>query len=657
MSEQKRDTTMYEQIIFHNHRRGVQNTPQLNPNQMKRFLLSLGVVAMAATSVFAETQTVTVTKFDNFKNDAGRASDNILPGVYTYSQDGAKFIYSGLKKTPALASTGMSLASGKGYWFALAECPENATISSISFPTFYEYGDLVTVHYSETPITSDPKNLPSFTVPQGNVTADFKTVAGGAAAKAKYFALTNQSSGNFAFNVPFTVTFDIAAATVQQLQAPEICGPDGALVGGEVLPAGTGLWFNNLNEKGSIYFATSTDNGATWSDYTVYDWEGAKVSGEPGARFGVRAYVKGDVEGEDSAVTELYVTVAEKWTTPTITFGDTTLEGDTYISLATMTAGDKLTIVNPNPNAYVHVEMGETVVDGELGQNYVYTVPEALEEAGRPIEIYASIQGEGKANSATVYVAINSIHLRAPRIEDANGMLLKRGVPVASGSYVYFTNPNSKGTVYAATCVDGVWGTYTEIAEGDGLELTGLPGATIEVGAYVKGDDLSLTSTTTVAQVTFMEEWDMPTYMYDGVALASGSDVELAEAQAGKVITVVNPTELGKLTVTVDGETFMLEPGENFDITVPDALPVAGEAWMIESKVTGNENADSVVATLYVMSIVGAGNEGDIDTSVAGINAENGKALYFNLQGQQVSKPENGCYIVVKNGKAVKVVK
>lgn len=49
--------------------------------------------------------------------------------------------------------------------------------------------------------------------------------------------------------------------------------------------------------------------------------------------------------------------------------------------------------------------------------------------------------------------------------------------------------------------------------------------------------------------------------------------------------------------------------------------------------------------------------KGDFPTAVNEIAVENGKATYFNMQGIQVSEPENGLYIVVKDGKAVKALK
>ncbi len=44
-------------------------------------------------------------------------------------------------------------------------------------------------------------------------------------------------------------------------------------------------------------------------------------------------------------------------------------------------------------------------------------------------------------------------------------------------------------------------------------------------------------------------------------------------------------------------------------------------------------------------------------TGVAAVEATNGEAVYFNMQGVRVANPENGLFIRVQNGKAVKVVK
>lgn len=47
----------------------------------------------------------------------------------------------------------------------------------------------------------------------------------------------------------------------------------------------------------------------------------------------------------------------------------------------------------------------------------------------------------------------------------------------------------------------------------------------------------------------------------------------------------------------------------------------------------------------------------NVPSGITGIEAENGEAVYFNLQGVRVENPEKGIFIRVQNGKAVKIMK
>lgn len=46
----------------------------------------------------------------------------------------------------------------------------------------------------------------------------------------------------------------------------------------------------------------------------------------------------------------------------------------------------------------------------------------------------------------------------------------------------------------------------------------------------------------------------------------------------------------------------------------------------------------------------------DLGTGISSISAENGEAIYFNLQGVKIEKPENGLFIEVRNGQSRKVM-
>lgn len=77
--------------------------------------------------------------------------------------------------------------------------------------------------------------------------------------------------------------------------------------------------------------------------------------------------------------------------------------------------------------------------------------------------------------------------------------------------------------------------------------------------------------------------------------------------------------------------------------------------------ISGLENKDGVdivgIITLFQNAPQIAPIEISIPSGIAGIEAENGEAVYFNLQGVRVENPENGIFIRVQNGKAVKITK
>ena len=80
---------------------------------------------------------------------------------------------------------------------------------------------------------------------------------------------------------------------------------------------------------------------------------------------------------------------------------------------------------------------------------------------------------------------------------------------------------------------------------------------------------------------------------------------------------------------------------------------VADEATTLEGYSAGNTyDVQYNCATNKIL----VKNIGD-PSGVAAVEAANGEAVYFNMQGVRVANPENGLFIRVQNGKAVKVVK
>ena len=114
-------------------------------------------------------------------------------------------------------------------------------------------------------------------------------------------------------------------------------------------------------------------------------------------------------------------------------------------------------------------------------------------------------------------------------------------------------------------------------------------------------------------------------------------------------------------------------------ISAEDEFKVADEYWDLIDLGTYSNNADPLIAG-YGYGVVDRGANmkvandyknitwtldltagtimfvGDIDTSVAEIEAADGTARYYNLQGVEIEKPAKGLYIRVANGKSEKVL-
>lgn len=97
------------------------------------------------------------------------------------------------------------------------------------------------------------------------------------------------------------------------------------------------------------------------------------------------------------------------------------------------------------------------------------------------------------------------------------------------------------------------------------------------------------------------------------------------------------------------------------DVWHSNGFAIALNSWVA---IPDNSDANMTVegateASEYTVSFNCATNEIMIETAVGveAIEAANGEAVYFNLQGVRVANPENGLFIRVQNGKAVKVVK
>lgn len=185
-----------------------------------------------------------------------------------------------------------------------------------------------------------------------------------------------------------------------------------------------------------------------------------------------------------------------------------------------------------------------------------------------------------------------------------------------------------------------------------------------------------------------------------GTAIVSNPVLELDENEMTITLTWDEGGEVGYKwyiagingTFSVTDEAFELKPETegsqilkgNIDVTVEEGeFKLSSSGWAIEY---GTNDAENVfinsfdgVMTITLEEVYGeAGNvfytldPGNYDVTfnldtlvltfaksgndaVEGIEAETGEAVYYNLQGVKVANPENGVFVKVAGGKAVKV--
>ncbi len=132
---------------------------------------------------------------------------------------------------------------------------------------------------------------------------------------------------------------------------------------------------------------------------------------------------------------------------------------------------------------------------------------------------------------------------------------------------------------------------------------------------------------------------------------------EIGEADANAYIKLEGVSISG---VADNSKNFTIEKGtdqiagfNNFNLTLANT---AADKKMDIVGVVSLYNKNNTAATTTVQVAPISVTEAK-DTGIAGIEAENGEAVYFNLQGVRVQNPENGVFIRVQNGKAVKIAK
>lgn len=101
-------------------------------------------------------------------------------------------------------------------------------------------------------------------------------------------------------------------------------------------------------------------------------------------------------------------------------------------------------------------------------------------------------------------------------------------------------------------------------------------------------------------------------------------------------------------------ENYPEKPAKNWSDWVENTFDIAGyDGKKVQfAFVYTNDGSTSRAWELQNFIVKGT----PVSTAVAGLEVEDGEAVYFNLQGVRVAQPENGLYIRVQNGKATKFI-
>lgn len=190
---------------------------------------------------------------------------------------------------------------------------------------------------------------------------------------------------------------------------------------------------------------------------------------------------------------------------------------------------------------------------------------------------------------------------------------------------------------------------YTKDSQGNYMDIYGnLPsGLTIENGttfSYVEG-------TYIVYEVSGLPE--LTDYTLGEVSDGAAVQPEVKSVAAG--ITAADASAYVKYSnveiADINGKEFAIKDGDN-TIGGYDTFSYSGLAAKTNVDITG-----FVVMRDKTPRIAPILIEATTETGISSIEAENGEAIYFNLQGVRVQNPEKGIFIRVQNGKAVKITK
>lgn len=161
----------------------------------------------------------------------------------------------------------------------------------------------------------------------------------------------------------------------------------------------------------------------------------------------------------------------------------------------------------------------------------------------------------------------------------------------------------------------------------------------------------------------------------DFTAPATGAGFNITEPFSKDDVTITakkNSNNGPRIWNTKGTYTFRTYKGDSFTIAAPDKyylkkIEIVADSpgavstnnyrsgvWEAPEDSTDSQVSFNVTATIQISSITVWLN--DENTGVETIEANEGDAMYFNLQGVRVQNPERGLYIKIVNGKATKII-
>ena len=143
----------------------------------------------------------------------------------------------------------------------------------------------------------------------------------------------------------------------------------------------------------------------------------------------------------------------------------------------------------------------------------------------------------------------------------------------------------------------------------------------------------------------------------DGKTNLSGDDMTVILEDISVVVAEVSTDEMPTEWTTLTAPALTLPETQSWNFYAQDPMDLtayAGKKIRIGFRyVSTAERA----GTWEIQNVNVTGEKKDSTVGIDGIEAEDGKTVYFNLQGVRVQNPEKGIFIRVQNGKATKIMK